>query len=121
VETLAGNGGGAYMDGSDAIASGISNPSGVAVGANGTVYILDTGNFRVRMIRTDNSITTLAGNGNKGLQQDGQGTNASFTSLRAAAIDRTDRLYVLDQASNPDFCRIRTISPSGGTIACLCV
>ena len=66
VSTLAGQGtvSGLGGDGGDAGAAVLTLPAGVAVDANGTVYISDTGNGRLRVVNaTTRVITTVAGGG----------------------------------------------------------
>jgi len=50
-------------DSGPAVRSELDRPSGLAVGADGTLYIADTGNDRVRAVLPDGTITTVAGNG----------------------------------------------------------
>jgi sugar lactone lactonase YvrE len=45
----------------------LSGYSGVAVAPNGTVYIADSGNDRVRAVSSNGTITTVAGNGGNGM------------------------------------------------------
>lgn len=65
IHTLAGTGGGGFAgDGSAAIRATLKKPSGVAVDANGNVYIADSDNDRVRKIdAVTGIIATIAGGG----------------------------------------------------------
>jgi hypothetical protein len=49
----------------------LDHPTGVAVDANGRIYIADKGNHRVRRINRHGIITTVAGNGRRGYDGDG--------------------------------------------------
>jgi sugar lactone lactonase YvrE len=61
-------------------------PSGVAVGANGIVYVADSGNHRIRAI-SGGQITTIAGNGGEGYTGDsGASTNAQLDTPRAVSV-----------------------------------
>lgn len=87
---------------------GFSDPFGVAVAADGTIYIADAGeNNRVRRIAPDGNVTTLAG-GSEGFA-DGVGASASFNTPSALALDKDGNLYVADTGNN----RIRKITPDG--------
>lgn len=109
VTTLAGNGfpGSTNADGTNA---GFSYPQGVSVDASGSVYVADSGNNSIRVIATNGSVSTLAGNGSYGFRN-GIGTNASFREPVAVATDNGGCVYVAD-ANNV----IRKIS-SDGTVS----
>ncbi len=64
VTTLAGTGGAGFSDGAGASAQ-LNNPQGVAV-AGGTVFFTDLGNYRVRKVATDGTVSTVAGTGEPG-------------------------------------------------------
>lgn len=69
IVRVAGNGdystvdGGFSGDGGPATSARLSHPQGVQVGADGTIYIADTGNHRIRAIAPDGTISTIAGTG----------------------------------------------------------
>src|SRR5215213_1970544 len=86
----------------------LSDPFGVAVAADGTIYVADAGeNNRIRKISPDGSVTTLAG-GSEGFA-DGAGTTSSFNTPSALALGPDGNLYVADTGNN----RIRKITPAG--------
>src|SRR5688572_15529225 len=72
INTIAGIGGvgGFSGDGGAATASQLNAPIGLAVAADGTIYLADTANHRVRKI-SGGIITTLVGNGTFGSSGNG--------------------------------------------------
>lgn len=84
------------------------NPMSVAVDASGNVYVADRLNYMIRKI-SGGSVTTLAGNGTAGFQDNATGTSAQFNTPNSLAVDASGYVYVADQANN----RIRKISPAG--------
>jgi YD repeat-containing protein len=107
VTTIAGNGTAGFADGS-ATAARFNNPQGVAIDANGIVYVADTGNHRIRRIAADGAVTTLAGDGTAGLTN-GQGAQARFNAPQGIAADNSGGLYVADTGNNV----VRYISATG--------
>jgi sugar lactone lactonase YvrE len=86
----------------------LSDPFGVAIAADGTIYVADAGESnRIRKISPDGNVTTLAGGG-EGFA-DGAGASASFNTPSALALGPDGNLYVADTANN----RIRKITPDG--------
>ena len=64
ITTIAGTGEGGFAgDGGPATAAQLNYPYGVAVDADGNIYIADSLNYRVRRVAADGTISTLAGNG----------------------------------------------------------
>ena len=64
VTTIAGTGAAGFSgDGGPARAAQLYGPSAVAIASDGTVYIADSGNNRVRKVALDGTISTIAGTG----------------------------------------------------------
>ena len=86
----------------------LSDPFGVAVAADGTIYVADAGESnRIRKLSLDGNVTTLAGS-SEGFA-DGAGVAASFNTPSALALGPDGNLYVADTGNN----RIRKITPDG--------
>ena len=96
--TLAGNGNAGFAgdDGPGPRAS-VYDPAGIAVDANGNVYIADTLNSRVRKLAPSGIITTIAGNGGLYYSGDmGPALKASLYFPRGIATDSAGNLYIAD-------------------------
>jgi hypothetical protein len=105
VSTIAGDGSPLVRDGKP---SAFSDPFGVVVAADGTIYVADAGESnRIRKISPDGNVTTLAGS-SEGFA-DGTGASASFNTPSALALGPDGNLYVADTGNN----RIRKITPEG--------
>jgi sugar lactone lactonase YvrE len=107
VRDVAGSGTEGYLDGPAASAQ-FSSPNAVTVGPDGTVYVGDAGNLRVRAISPSGTVSTLAGSGVAGYVN-GFGTAAQFTTTGAIIADAAGNTYVTDSPNNV----IRRITPSG--------
>jgi sugar lactone lactonase YvrE len=109
VSTLAGLfGESGSADGPDDIAR-FSAPSGLALGADGVLYVADTGNHTIRQIAVDGVVTTLAGAPGIAGSADGIGQMARFSMPAALAVDPDGDLIVCDTRNHT----IRRISPAG--------
>jgi serine/threonine-protein kinase len=96
-------------DGALATTSKLHTPSGAGAAPDGTVYIADYGNDRIRKIGTDGIITTFAGIGRSVILGDGgPATSAGLSSPHTLALDSRGNLFVADSGNY----RIRKISPS---------
>ncbi|PYN29993.1 MAG: hypothetical protein DMD98_19795 [Candidatus Rokuibacteriota bacterium] len=72
IITVAGNGTPGFSgDGGPAAQASLSSPQAVAVAPDGSLYIADTSNNRIRRVGPDGIITTVAGNGTPGFSGDG--------------------------------------------------
>jgi len=82
-----------HADGAAATAT-FRYPRGVAVDAQGTVYVGDTENNLVRMIK-GGQVSTLAGTGQEGLK-DGAAASAEFDWPCGVDVDAKGNVYVAD-------------------------
>lgn len=95
VDTLAGTSNAGSEDGPAQLAT-FNGPIGLAVDSDGTVYVSEFGNSRVRKIDTAGNVTTVAGS-NTGNLRDGPGVQALFKHLRGLALDKVNKIiYVAD-------------------------
>ena len=108
VTTLAGTGVAGAVDGVGRSAQ-FNSPSGIAVDNAGNVYIADAGNFTIRKITPNGTVSTLAGMAGMKGAFDGVGSAARFQSVGEVAIDRSGAIIVADIANNA----VRRISPDG--------
>lgn len=90
---------------------GLRNPRGLAVGPDGTLYIADTGNHRVRKVDPRGIITTIAGIYNQAgfLGDGGPAGQARLRSPYDVAPGPDGSLYIADR----DNSRIRRVAPDG--------
>src|SRR5207244_1030345 len=104
-------------DGGQARASQLQQPAGIAVAPDGTVFIADLGNHRIRRIGPDGIITTIAGNPEKagnswkpGYSGDGgPAIKAKLYWPTSLVLAPDGSLYFSDQGNYV----IRRISPTG--------
>lgn len=112
ITTVAGNGSSGYSgDGGAATSAELDNPQGVAVDADGNIYIAELDN-RIRKVATDGTIVTVAGNGDSIYIGDGgAATSAELGSPPSLAVGADGNIYIADTDNN----RIRKLD-SNGTI-----
>jgi sugar lactone lactonase YvrE len=102
ITTVAGTGTPGFSgDGGPATSAQLSRTSGVpmglAVDADGSLYIADTGNNRIRKVSTDGKITTVAGTGVQLFGGDGgPASSAKLNWPAGLALDRRGSLYIAD-------------------------
>jgi sugar lactone lactonase YvrE len=75
--------------------AGFSEICSVAGDGSGNLFVADVGNNKIRMIATDGTVTTIAGNGEFGAI-DGAGINARFGLPLGVATDSAGNVYVAD-------------------------
>lgn len=106
VSTLAGSPGQPGSADGTGSAARFLLPKGVAVDANGNVYVADTGNHTIRKITPAGVVTTLAGAAGFDGSTDGVGSAARFTFPTSIFTDATGNVYVPQGG-------LRRISPAG--------
>lgn len=97
VTVVAGNGTAGFLgDGGPAPAAELNDPTSVAVGPRGVIYVADSNNDRIREIR-DGIITTVAGTGQTGFSGDGgPATSARLNFPTGLSVDSAGNLYFAD-------------------------
>lgn len=106
---FAGTAGGPGAANGAGAAASFSSPNGVAVDADGNVYVADTNNQIIRKITPAGVTSTLAGTAGVLGSADGTGTAASFRYPTGIAVDANGNLYVTDAGNDT----IRKITPGG--------
>ena len=114
IRTVAGTGQEGYSgDGGSASAAKLAYPWGAAVGPDGSVYISDTVNHRIRRVDLSGIITTVAGTGQSGYGGDGGPATAALLSYpEGIAVGPDGSIYITEYYSH----RIRRVGPDGNII-----
>jgi DNA-binding beta-propeller fold protein YncE len=113
IELVAGNGARGFRgDGGPAERAAFNTPTGIEVAPDGSLFIADTENHRVRKVSTDGVITTIAGNGEDRFAGDGGPALDASLSPWDLAFGPDHALYVVDQKAG----RIRRIEMNTGII-----
>jgi len=84
-------------------------PYGLAMDADGNLYVADSGNHVIRKITPAGVVSTLAGVAQQPGFTDGAGGAARFNSPWGITVDRSGVLFVSDNQNNA----IRRITPAG--------
>jgi RHS repeat-associated protein len=111
ITTVAGTGVFGYSgDGGPATQARLNQPYGVSVAPDGSIYIADMGNARVRRVGLDGVISTVVGTGVAGFNGDGRPAIQTQLSRPYRAVFGPDEnLYIVDQGQN----RIRKVGIDG--------
>jgi len=112
VSTVAGTAKG-FADGAGNIAK-FDTPCGIAVTLDGKIIVADLNNRRLRVVETDGTTSTLAGNGTVNFA-DGSLAEAFLVQPTAVSIDKTGAIYFADGNAirvieNKVFPLVKTIS-----------
>ena len=123
IITIAGNGTlGFAGDGGQATDASFNGPQATTVGPDGTLYIVDSQNYRIRAVDpTSGIISTIAGNGSPIVEDGpngdgGPATSAQIGDALSLSVDRENNILYL-----PDFGwgRVRQVNLSTGIISTL--
>jgi hypothetical protein len=111
VQTFAGYGIPGYVDGQGLLTE-FSNPTQIVSDTASNLYVWDSGNFRIRKITPDATVTTFAGGGT---YLNGYGTNASLAwgTSGAMAIDHANTLWLVLMAGYGGVPYLMTIGTNG--------
>lgn len=110
VTTFAGLAGNIGSTDGSATDARFNQPTGVAIGSGGDIYVTDTANNTIRKITTAGVVSTLAGKASNGPGvTDGTGSAALFSSPSGITVDSSGNLFITDAANNS----IRKITQAG--------
>jgi hypothetical protein len=92
-------------DGGPAVQARLNRPLGAAVAADGTVYVADSLNHRVRAVTTDGTIRTVAGNGEQTAEAGPvaagtKGTDIALGSPNAVAVGADGTVFIADSLAS---------------------
>jgi sugar lactone lactonase YvrE len=115
ISTIAGTGTAGFNgDGRTATTALLNSPWSVAVAQNGSFYIADLANNRVRLVNSSGVISSVAGTGIQGFSGDGGNASTALLDEPAAVVlDPAGDLYIADSGNN----RVREVNASTGLIA----
>ena len=109
IATVAGEGSFQGFAGGAATCAQLAAPSGIAVDADGNVYIVDTNNDVVWVVSADGVIEPFAGTGVAGYNGDGiPATSAQLQFPSGVAVDAGGNVYIADTVNQ----RIRRVDPT---------
>lgn len=107
VTTLAGSGLAGHRDGPPGEAE-FDGPIGIAIDKQGSVFVADAYNDRIRKISADGMVATVAGLDAAGFN-DGNASTAAFNTPSGITVDSLDNVFVADTGNSA----VRKITPQG--------
>src|SRR5215471_5077247 len=100
ITTIAGTGKHGYSgDGGPAISAQLGATTAVAIGADGSIFVAEYDNGRVRKISPDGIITTVAGGGNIRLGDGSPATTVQLFEPTGLAADRQGNIFIAEQGA----------------------
>ena len=108
TSTVAGTGMVGFVNGA-ANKSRFNHPSKIIIDQQGNLYVSEEGNNTIRKISTEGMVSTIAGSGKEGKENNNKGTLASFHGPSGMVFDKEGNLYVADIFNH----QIRKINSSG--------
>ena len=102
ITTVAGTGTNGFEgDGGQAVSAALNFPQDLVLDSDGSLYIADCFNQRIRKIAADGTISTVAGNGSVGFSRDSiAASSATFSNPCNIALDRSGGLYIGDATNH---------------------
>lgn len=114
ISTFAGNGTAASgADGGLAVETSLFSPRGLVTGVDGSLYIAEAGAHKIRRVRPDGRIETVAGTGVAGFSGDGgPALEARLNMPHTLSLGPDGSLYFSDEENR----RLRRIRPDGSIV-----
>jgi RHS repeat-associated protein len=111
IQTVLGNGrSGSSGDGGPGTKAQIVDPLGLAIGPDGSLYVADFHDARVRRLSTDGIVSTAAGTGTAGDSGDGAAaTAAQLNAPHTIDVGPDGSIYIADEGNH----RVRKVTPDG--------
>jgi len=88
-----------YQDGAGSLAW-FRSPQGIVMGADGMIYVADSGNHVIRRVSPTGAVKTLAGLAPVTGTADGVGSAARFNQPQGVAVDSNGVLYIADRGNH---------------------
>ncbi|MGA1984234.1 MAG: Ig-like domain repeat protein [Acidobacteriaceae bacterium] len=115
ITTVAGTGTAGFSgDGGPATSGQLNNPWGIALGSDGSLYIADLSNNRIRKVSPSGTLSTLAGNGGNGFAGDNGPATAALLNVPAGvAVDVAGNVFIADSGNS----LVREVDANTGVIS----